>query len=89
MKTYQLFVGSNNATGKLETDRIIKTTSKAFQGFTLSRSVGYWQGKPEKSAIVTIAGARRSQVDALAANLKKVLQQDAVMVMESGAARFV
>ena len=84
MKTYQLYIGSNNQTGELEKERITEIASLFVEGFTLSEAVGFWAGSREKTAILTISlGLKSSEAEealvlALAKELKEDLRQDAI-----------
>lgn len=79
---YNLFIGSNNTTHKVELNKIRKATAKMFEGFTIIPSTGYWQGKAEKSVIVQIEAMNRAQVIELAELLKIELKQDAIAMQE-------
>jgi len=47
MHTYNIYIGSNNATKKLEYSKIKRLISKHFAGYSLAYITGFWQGKPE------------------------------------------
>lgn len=79
---YNLFIGSNNSTHKVELAKIKKATGRMFEGFTIIPATGYWQGKPEKSVIVQIEAMDRDQVVQLAELLKIELKQDAIAMQE-------
>jgi hypothetical protein len=75
--TYQLFIGSNNATGQLELDKLEQILSSNHSGFTIVPATGYWQGAKEDSVAVIISDTAR-KVHATIRQLKAVLQQDAI-----------
>lgn len=88
---YRFYIGSNNATGELETVKAIKLISKYFQGFTAYNALGYWEGKPENSLIVEVADKeeRREMMQLLAKKLCQELQQQAVGLAEVGNMEFI
>lgn len=89
MQTYQLLIGANNTTKELETSKIISITSKHFDGFNLSESLGFWQGIQEKTANLTIATDKPLLIERLANILKLELKQDAVAVLTVGNMDFI
>lgn len=89
MNTYNLYIGSNNDTHELELNTIEKITGSLFQGFSLSQTTGYWNGKKEQTAIVTIATDESALVTRLATILKEILKQEAVMINQIGMAQFI
>ena len=54
MTQFNLYIGANNQTGIVEIDKIVHYIGKVFEGFAIVNTSGYWQGKAEKSIIVTI-----------------------------------
>jgi hypothetical protein len=60
---------------------IIRLTGQSFESFTLQPTLGYYQGKPEKSIVVEIVGARDKDVGRLALRIGKMNGQKSVMVM--------
>ena len=87
IKTFVLFIGSNNATGELETDKIIQTISEMYDGFTLESALGYWQGKPEHTAVVTLMDSHESLMGTIEI-LKGVLEQNAIAYRTTSSLRF-
>jgi hypothetical protein len=53
----RLYVGADNETGELQLTTIATVVSRKFQGFTVVEGMGYWEGRPEKCAVITIAQA--------------------------------
>lgn len=53
---YELNIGQNNGTKKLETDKIIEITNRYYIGATITTSgiIGLFEGEVEKSAIVQV-----------------------------------
>ena len=41
---------------------IVRVISKQFESFTLQPTTGYYRGKPEKSIVLKLVGAKESQV---------------------------
>jgi hypothetical protein len=44
-------------------------------------TTGYYQGKPEKSIVLDVVGAKESQVKWLAAGIREINQQASVLVI--------
>lgn len=87
MNKYTLHIGLNKNThgkwSKRKASKIIaKITSEYFSGFTMQNAVGFWQGKKEKTIILTII--HESEVDFLIEHiintLKEILKQDSIML---------
>ncbi|MFO6424161.1 DUF3574 domain-containing protein [Motilimonas sp. KMU-193] len=55
-----------------------------FEGFNVVDSVGYWQGEPERSKIVTIVlkANRVTDAEAVARVYAKLFHQDSVMMVQ-------
>lgn len=49
-------------------------------GFTMQEVLGYWQGVPEKSYIITVATDNEGAIDKICERLRSMYNQDAVMV---------
>lgn len=78
MKLHRIFTENKNYAAIL--DRLDKQFP---DGYTIMQSNGAWQGKREKSLIIEIVSAVpsiESDIDKLCYWLKKVNEQDAVMV---------
>jgi tRNA(Glu) U13 pseudouridine synthase TruD len=86
---YRYYIGANNKTKKVETKKAVGIISKKFEGFTVSKSLGYWQGKAEKSIIVEIETNNKKQIMATALELCKALKQQAVGLATVGKMGFV
>ena len=86
---FRLYVGSNNATHKLESKKAINVVSKSFQGFTTSTASGYWQGKAEKSLVIEIETEDSELIKSVSKELCKELSQDAVGVAQIGKMEFI
>jgi len=61
---------------------------KRHEGFTLQEAIGYWQGRAERSAIVTIDGEHKA-IMVTVRELKKELGQDAIGLQPVAAMQFV
>jgi len=86
---YNLYIGANNTTGKVEKEKAIKLISKTFEGLTLTNASGYWQGKPEKSIVISIETEKKELVLKVAKELTIELKQDAVGVAKIGKMDFI
>lgn len=73
-----LYIGSNNKTGKLEMRKAFKIISKYSDGFTADRKTGYWKGKEEPSLKVEIDRLSPKKANKLAKELAKELGQDKI-----------
>ena len=77
------------------TDLAVKLVSRSFEGFTLQRAQGYWQGKPENSLVFHFIGGEgaryefKSEVKATAYALRALLEQEAVLVWFSDGETFL
>ena len=84
MIKYNLFVGSNNSTKELESEKIIKIVSEYYKGFSCYEILGYWEGKSEKALKIEIAvedtDINKLAVTSLTKELKMELEQDSIMV---------
>jgi len=60
---------------------IVRAISKQFDNFTLQPTTGYYRGKPEKSIVLEIVGAKESQVKWLAARIREINRQASVLVI--------
>ena len=54
MKKYVLYVGANNDTKEVDYGAMRAQLDKNFQGYTLTASLGLWEGVTEKACIVTL-----------------------------------
>ena len=86
---YKLYIGQNNRSKKLEVKKAITTITKDFQGFTITKGVGYWQGKAEKTLIIEIETAESKKLFRVVKNLAKVLKQQAIGIAKIGKMQFV
>ena len=84
MIKYNLFVGSNNQTKELESEKIIKIVAEYYKGFSCYEITGYWEGKAEKALKIEIAvedtDINKLAITALTNELKMELEQDSIMV---------
>lgn len=79
MQTFQLYIGANNRTKRLETAKIRRVMPGRHDGFTLVPVTGYWQGERENSVLV-IVNDDPAKVRQTIAILKAELQQEAIGV---------
>lgn len=80
---YKLYIGSNNKTKKLESQKAIKTASLYFEGFSVSQILGYWQGQAEKTLLIEIETIEKSKVIQLSKQLAAELQQQAIGLVQT------
>ena len=81
-KTFKLFVGSNNDTKKLESEKIKNITHKHFIAFTILKGVGCYKDIKEKTAIIEIITEHEKKVFQLANELKSKLKQESILIQE-------
>ena len=79
---YRLYIGSNNQTHHVEEDKLKAVINKYFKGYTIIESAGYWQGTKEDSRIVEIETNDKDQVLKAIEELKSVLKQEAIGLVE-------
>ena len=82
MATFNLFIGSNNKTKRLEVDKIERIMNKRHKGYTVEYCFGYWQGKKEKSAKVLVTDDGDLIMQSVK-ELKRELQQDSIAYQEA------
>lgn len=61
---------------------IVRLAGKAFDNFTLQPTLGYYKGRPEKSIVIEIVGAREAAVRELARRIRKMNGQKSVLIMK-------
>jgi len=79
---YRLYVGSNNTTHHVEEEKLKAVINKYFEGYTIIESAGYWKGTKEESRIVEIETENKEQVLQAIEELKAVLEQEAIGLVE-------
>jgi len=79
---YKLYIGANNETGETEIKKAVKIISEYYEGFTIIKTSGYWQGKAENSFIVEINTDNTKAIGLLVIGLKEELKQEAIGVAE-------
>ena len=76
--TIKAFIGSNNKTKKLDTDKIISIVNAKHEAFTLQYPViGYWRGEAEQTAVLYLSDERSKVLNTLN-ELKEALNQEAI-----------
>lgn len=88
MKTFTIYIGSNNETKTLELDRINKITSGNHDGFTLYTATGHWLGTEEATAVLIIHDDPALVMATIEA-LKIDLHQDKIAFQEVATLQFV
>jgi hypothetical protein len=64
---------------------IVRLAARQFENFTLQPTIGYYQGKPEKSIVIEFVGASERSVTRLALRIQKMNGQKSVLVMKVNA----
>lgn len=75
MKTYELYIGSNNDTGELELEKIENILDQYADSYSVIPIIGRWLGQREESVQVLISV---EDIGTLIEELKKELEQDAI-----------
>lgn len=88
MKTFNIYIGSNNRTGVCEFKKIENIFSANHEGFTIYHANGYWHGVKESSAVVVVSD-NEARVKSTIAILKRKLNQEAIAYQVAPALRFV
>jgi tRNA-dihydrouridine synthase len=60
---------------------VIRAASEEFDSFTLQPTTGYYNGKAEKSVVIEVVGANKSQIAALAKRIGKINGQKSVLII--------
>jgi hypothetical protein len=60
---------------------IVRLAGEQFESFTLQPTLGYYQGKPEKSIVIEIVGASQRAVEQLARRIRKMNGQKSVLLI--------
>lgn len=80
--TINLFIGANNSTGEVETDKIKEVLlQNNLEGFTIVPAQGYWvdNGKVyDENSVLVILDTNKKTLDKILAELKEELQQEAI-----------
>lgn len=75
---HRLYIGSDNTTKTLAMDTILAVAGRFFQGFSVNRIIGYYNGGQEDTALLEIETDDTAKVRELAINLRNTLNQDSV-----------
>lgn len=75
--TYNLFIGSDNRTKRLNVSKIEQIMSDRHEGFTLYPVTGYWHGQQEHSMLV-IVNDDNDKIKQTISILKQELVQEAI-----------
>ena len=59
----------------------MRAIAKQFESFSRQATTGYYRGKPVKSIVLEIVGAKESQVKWLAARIREINGQASVLVI--------
>lgn len=82
MKKINFYIGANNKTGKVETQKALEVLTKYYEGMNISELIGVWQGKKEASILVSIVceTVDYTQIKTACRELNNKLDQQAIMV---------
>lgn len=81
MKKAYYYIGSNNATHALETEKIIAEVSRYFEGFTAFEVVGYWKGSRERTLkIEIVTGESDARLVKVGKELRTALDQESILL---------
>ena len=82
MKKINFYIGSNNQTHVVETEKALAILSTHYEGMSVSELVGYWKGQQEKTMLVSVVCTTvdLTQVKRVCQELNTALDQDAIMV---------
>lgn len=77
---YVLYVGANNDTGIVDSEKLQAILDRSFNGCTFFFARGLWEGKWEPSAVVQVSSATNSReyIEAVIREIKTELRQDCV-----------
>ena len=78
---YVLYVGANNDTGEVDTEKLYAILAKRLPNCTIAQTVGFWKGQTEKSVTVTVIENHSvGFIRQVAGDLRVALGQEAVCV---------
>jgi len=89
MKKAYIYIGSNNATRELESEKAISIISDHFDGFSAYEIIGFWKGSKEKTLKIEIViDNDTALIVKVCKELKTKLFQEAIMleIVESNVA---
>jgi hypothetical protein len=86
--TVEMFIGSDNVTGHVDTDTLYRVLDARREGYTVTSAVGAWRGQREESVRVVLA-AESDAVDATLIELRDALHQEAVAYRQISDLRFI
>lgn len=88
MGTYNVYVGSDNTTGKVDIAHIQGIVLRMHHGATIHRATGIWRGTVEESVIVTIYDETDKVIETVK-TLKEELSQESVGYQQVNDIQFV
>lgn len=90
MNQFNIYIGADNVSGKIDKAEIVRLLSSSFNGFTITLGCGFWQGKEEEVAIITIFTIRtRVELIYIVAELCRKLRQDCIILQSVDQVDFV
>ena len=82
MNKINLYIGSNNTTKELETEKALDILCKHYEGMNTTELIGYWKGAREKTLLVSIVCevVDYTMLKNVCGELNCGLEQEAIMV---------
>lgn len=82
MKKINFYIGSNNQTHVVETEKALAVLSTTYEGMSISELVGYWKGEKEATLLVSVVveTVNYTQIKQVCKELNTKLDQQAIMV---------
>ncbi len=79
MRQASFYIGADNETGEVNTEKIIEMVSQRFDGATIIPATGSWRGKTEASVVIIIGHEQSGDyLKRFAQALCTDLKQDAI-----------
>ena len=80
MRRVTLHLGADNATGRIDRERVAEVVASYWGGATILWGTGVWQGGQEESAMILVyTDAGRDQVKSFADLLQEEFKQEEVI----------
>lgn len=80
MKTFSIYIGSNNKTHVVEIMKAKEIISRRYDGFTYYFTKGYWKGETEDSVKFEIITDDKDGILSCVERLKEELEQESILV---------
>ena len=82
MIKYNIYIGSNNTTKIVEECKAKDIINKYFDGYTIIKTQGFWQGIPENSIIIELLEEENTAdtIYKMITELREELQQNSILL---------